>query len=89
MPAAPARDGGDFVTSALVAGATNSTAIGYLVGGSLASALLGDALRPDTVEAAPADDSSRKSSDSGWIDTGTSCAFESSSTDSGSGGGGE
>jgi hypothetical protein len=87
-PAAPVRDGGDFVTSALVAGATNSATIGYLVGGSLAGALLGDALQPDKTEAAPAEDVSRKSSDSGWTDTGTSCAFESSSTDSGGGSGG-
>jgi len=83
--AAAGREDGDFVTSALMANATNSTTIGYLVGGSLAGALLGDVLHPDKPDTALADDSSRRSSDGGWIDTGTSCAFESSGTDSGGG----
>jgi len=82
--AAAGRADGDFVTSALIANATNSTTLGYLVGGSLSGAFLGDALHPDKSDAAPADDSSRRSSDGGWVDTGTSCAFESSGTDSGS-----
>lgn len=75
---------GDFVTSALVAGATNSTMLGYLAGGSLTGAMLGDALRPDTPSAAftdpsPSFDSS--GTDSGWTDTGSSCDFGSSDTD--------
>ncbi|EHO0169597.1 hypothetical protein ACND7Z_003810 [Escherichia coli] len=75
---------GDFVTSALVAGATNSTMLGYLAGGSLTGAMLGDALRPDTPSAAFADPSpsfDNSNTDSGWTDTGSSCDFGSSDTD--------
>ncbi|EDP8962386.1 hypothetical protein [Pseudomonas aeruginosa] len=75
---------GDFVTSALVAGATNSTMLGYLAGGSLTGAMLGDALRPDTPSAAFADPSpsfGSSDTDSGWTDTGSSCDFGSSDTD--------
>ncbi|EEE2967607.1 TPA: hypothetical protein KD303_004550 [Escherichia coli] len=75
---------GDFVTSALVAGATNSTMLGYLAGGSLTGAMLGDALRPDTPSAAFADPSpcfGSSDTDSGWTDTGSSCDFSSSDTD--------
>lgn len=87
---AAAREDGDFVTSALVANATNTTTIGYLVGGSLTGALLGDALHPDKPGAVPVEDSSRRGSDAGWIDTGTSCtADSSSSTDAGTSGSGD
>ncbi|KKX24185.1 hypothetical protein [Rhizobium sp. LC145] len=75
---------GDFVTSALVAGATNSTMLGYLAGGSLTGAMLGDALRPDTPSAAfadPAPSFGSSDPDSGWTDTGSSCDFGSSDTD--------
>ncbi|HGY1948799.1 TPA: hypothetical protein ACNVO8_004274 [Escherichia coli] len=69
---------GDFATSALIAGATNNAALGYLVGGSLTGALIGDALADtarDTAEAAfdpsPSNDiggfdSSDSSSGSDW-----------------------
>jgi hypothetical protein len=39
---------GDFLTSMVVAQATNSTLMGYAVGGNLAGAMVGDALTPDT-----------------------------------------
>ncbi|HHM8745900.1 hypothetical protein AB2P79_06250 [Escherichia coli] len=85
-PSSEQRNGsdGDFVTSALVAGATNSTMLGYLAGGSLTGAMLGDALRPDTPSAAFADPSpsfGSSDTDSGWTDTGSSCDFGSSDTD--------
>jgi hypothetical protein len=42
------RRDGDFLTSMVVAQATNSTLMGYAVGGNLAGAMVGDALVPDT-----------------------------------------
>ncbi|ECZ2944943.1 hypothetical protein F7T25_15790 [Salmonella enterica] len=69
------RDGGgDFATSALVAGATNNAVLGYLVGGSLTGALIGDAL-VDTIDTASTSfDSSSSDTDTGGFDSDSSAS---------------
>lgn len=73
-------DDGDFAVSAVVAASTDSTALGYMVGGSLTGALVGEALAS---AAQPSDSSPSYSSSS---DDSTSCSSSSSSSsyDSGS-----
>ena len=67
---------GDFVTSMAVAAATDSAMVGYLVGGNLSGALVGDALGHSS--------HSSSSSDSSSSDWGSSSSGSDSSYDSGS-----
>ena len=91
---------GDFATSAMIAGATNSAALGYLAGGSLSGAIVGDALAPDEppsqadpVDAGGGDFSGGGASESwGSGDSGGSSdsggSYDSGSSSDGGGGGG-
>jgi hypothetical protein len=62
-------DDDSFLVSLVVAAATESTALGTLVGGSLTGALVGDALNGDIIDRK--DDSSDGTFDDGGSDTDT------------------
>lgn len=94
---------GDFVTSMAVAAATDNAMVGYLVGGSLSGALVGDALSHSSHSSSSSDssssdwgsssssnDSSYDSGSSSSWDSGSSSSFDSgSSSDFGSSSGGD